>query len=202
MPLAALRHDDTPTPAFTPILVRPLDGSVVTDDAPAVTASPAPDTTCEDGGNAEPPVPSTPERRAGADAGTPEGPRPRLRLVDDFGPVHTELAALPEPAHWLRGVAIAVYEAATGARPATQVMRFVAPDVYDSIVRRSGRAARRGPLTRRPVRLRRVRAAVVPGHTSVVEGCVVVDDHRRVRVMAVRLEGLDGRWLLTACEIG
>ena len=133
---------------------------------------------------------------------TEEPPTRRLRLVDDFGPVHTDLAALPDPTVWLRGVAVAFFEAATGARPATQVMRFCAPEVFDSLVRRSGRAARRGHATRRPVRLHRVRAAALPGHSSVVEACAVIDDHTRVRAMAFRLEGLDGRWLVTACEIG
>ncbi|GAB48479.1 Rv3235 family protein [Mobilicoccus pelagius] len=182
MPLAATRpdDDDLDSPAFTPILVRPLG------DPSSPIPAPGPQGSYGSHG----------EKTVAAPA------PPRLRLVDDFGPVHTELAALPDPQRWLHGVALAVYEAATGARPATQVMRFLAPDVYDSIVRRSGRAARHGLVTRRPVRLRRVRASVVPGHTSVVEGCAVVDDHRRVRVMAVRLEGLDGRWLLTACEIG
>lgn len=134
--------------------------------------------------------------------GAPGSTGRRLRLVDDFGPVHTELSALPDPALWLRGVAVAVFEASTGARQVTQVMRFCSPEVYDSVVRRSGRAARRGGITRRPVRLRSVHACALPGHSSVVEACAVIDDHRRVRVLALRLEGLDGRWLVTACEMG
>lgn len=147
------------------------------------------------------PVPDEQDVAPGASE-VPEPPTRRLRLVDDFGPVHTDLASLPDPSSWLRGVAVAFFEAATGARPVTQVMRFCAPDVYDSLVRRSGRAARRGGATRRPVRLHRVRTAALPGHSSVVEACAVIDDHTRVRAMAFRLEGLDGRWLVTACEIG
>ncbi|GMA38992.1 Rv3235 family protein [Mobilicoccus caccae] len=145
-------------------------------------------------------------RAAGSEASTdhPREGAPTLRLVDDFGPIGTALSALPDPHDWTCRVAVALYEAAIGARPATQVMRWLGPHVYDSVVRRSGRAARRGGNTRRPIRLRRVRATVVTQteDTSIVEACAVLDDHQRVRVMALRLEGLDGRWLVTACEIG
>jgi hypothetical protein len=36
---------------------------------------------------------------------------------------------------------------------------------------------------------------------TVVEAVVVVDDGRRCRAMAVRLEGLDGRWCCTVLRI-
>ncbi len=131
--------------------------------------------------------------------------RPTLRLVDDFGPMCTALQDLPDARLWLEQVGLALYEAATGARPVTQVMRWLSPDVYDGVVRRTGRSARRGRPTRRPIRLRRVRvdAVSLPGEDAgVVEAAVVLDDHQRVRVMALRLEGFDGRWLVTACEVG
>ena len=35
-----------------------------------------------------------------------------------------------------------------------------------------------------------------------VEGCAVVVVHGRVRAVAVRLEGMDGRWRATAVEVG
>lgn len=174
-----------------PIRMRPLAQAVGTPPWPAARPgrSTRVDASAATAGNAS-------GRRSGTSR------RARLRLVDDFGPTHTDLSALPDAELWVRGVAVALYEAATGARPATQVMRWLAPDVHDSIVRRSGRAARRGGATRRPVRLRRVLVTVLPGHVSVVEASAVIDDHHRVRAMALRLEGLDGRWLVTACEIG
>lgn len=129
--------------------------------------------------------------------------RPHLRLVDDFGPAHTALLDLPDPAAWAARISVGLYEAAIGARPTTQVMRWLSPEVFDSVVRRSSRGVRRGPATRRPVRLRRVRICRSGNDTAgIVEVSVVLDDHRRVRAMAMRLEGLDGRWLVTALEIG
>ena len=172
------------------------------DDAPVARRSAFPPllvTTLDDVGlpSALPPVPESRPR-----PGDPPRSGAHLRLVDDFGPIATDLTALPDAGAWLTRAAVPLYEAATGARSAVQVMRWLAPHVHDSVVRRAGRAARRGGATRRPIRLRRVRVAVLPGHASVVEGCAVVDDHRRVRAMAVRLEGLDGRWLVTSLEIG
>ncbi|MFP5347666.1 MAG: Rv3235 family protein [Actinomycetes bacterium] len=37
---------------------------------------------------------------------------------------------------------------------------------------------------------------------GVVEGCGVVVQGDRVRAVAVRLEGMDGRWRATAVEVG
>ncbi|MDO5627524.1 MAG: Rv3235 family protein [Mobilicoccus sp.] len=130
---------------------------------------------------------------------------PRLRVVDDFGPVGTCATDLPDPHQWVSRIALALFEASVGARSATQVLRFLSPEVYDGVVRRSGRAARRGGAMRRPIRLRRVRVDMTPvadGSPALAEACAVIDDHQRVRAMALRLEGLDGRWVVTACEIG
>ena len=37
---------------------------------------------------------------------------------------------------------------------------------------------------------------------GVVEACALVSDGGRLRAVAVRMEGLDGRWRVTALEIG
>ena len=62
----------------------------------------------------------------------------------------------------------------------------------------------RHPLRGRPPpegrRVRRVR--VCEPADGIVEACAVVVSHGRVRALALRLEGLDGRWLVTALTIG
>ncbi len=59
---------------------------------------------------------------------------------------------------------------------------------------------RRAPGPRRPAIVRRVR--VCEPADGIVEACAVVVSHGRVRALAIRLEGLDGRWLVTALTIG
>lgn len=124
----------------------------------------------------------------------------RLALVDDFGPRHTPSAELPAPAGWAARMGVVILEAATGARPCPQVMRWCSGEVYDSLVRRSGRAVRRHRAARRPIRIRRVRVSEPDDGTAEVS--LVVEDQHRVRALALRLEGIDGRWVVTACEIG
>lgn len=111
----------------------------------------------------------------------------------------TSTAVLPPAGAVAARLALAAVEIAAGARPATQLMRHCSPRVFESLVRRQ--AHRAGRLTPRPpVILRRVRVCHVLD--GVVEATVIVSVARRVRPVAVRLEGLDGRWLLTALEMG
>lgn len=124
--------------------------------------------------------------------------RPRKRDTT-FDRQPTSTADLPQPGPFAARLAIAAIEVAAGARPATQLMRHCAPRVFESLVRRQ--AHRAGRSTARPhVVLRRVRVCHV--RDGVVEATVIVAVGRRVRPLAVRLEGLDGRWLMTALEIG
>jgi hypothetical protein len=124
------------------------------------------------------------------------GPRPRDTT---FERQPTATAQLPPADAFAARLAVAAVEVAAGARPATQLMRHCAPRVFESLVRRQ--AHRAGRLTRRPaVALRRVRVCHV--RDGVVEAAVIVVVARRVRPVAVRLEGLDGRWLVTALEMG
>lgn len=125
-------------------------------------------------------------------------PRPRPRDTT-FERQPTPTAQLPPADAFAARLAVAAVEVAAGARPATQLMRHCAPRVFESLVRRQ--AHRAGRLTRRPaVALRRVRVCHV--RDGVVEAAVIVVVARRVRPVAVRLEGLDGRWLVTALEMG
>lgn len=129
----------------------------------------------------------------------PQPPRRASRRDTTFDRQPTSTADLPDPAGLAGRLAVAAVEVGTGARPATQLMRHCAPGVFDSLVRRQ--AHRAGRTTRRPpVVLRRVRVCHV--RDGVVEAAVIVDVARRVRPVALRLEGLDRRWLLTALEMG
>jgi hypothetical protein len=143
-------------------------------------------------------------------------PRPLPGIVQDtlaielasdeslFGPQPTRRGDLPDPDQWAGHIAQAVVEVMTGSRPAPQVIRWLTPEVYAVVARRGALAARRaqGPH-RRPARratVRRVR--VCEPADGVAEAAVVVIDGPRVRALAMRLVGQDGRWRVDALQVG
>jgi hypothetical protein len=120
---------------------------------------------------------------------------------DDFGPQPTRSALLPDPAPLVPRLAQTVIEVVSGQRPAPQLIRHTAPSVYSVLARQAMVAGRRraGGAQRSPL-VRRVR--LCEPADGVVEACAVVVAHGRVRALAMRLEGLDGRWVVTALTIG
>ena len=118
----------------------------------------------------------------------------RSRLdEDDFGPQPTRSVLLPDPAPLVPRLAQTVIEVVSGQRPAPQLIRHTAPSVYSVLARQAMVAGRRrAPGAQRPPVVRRVR--LCEPADGVVEACAVVVAHGRVRALAMRLEGLDGRW--------
>lgn len=134
-------------------------------------------------------------------APTPVRPRRRPDPPEgDFGPVPTSTVHLPEVSGWAGRLAVALVEVARGGRSAMQVTRWLSPEVFDSMVRRQSRAIRRGRATRRPVGVRGTRVCHLAD--GVVEASVAVRDGPRVRAIGLRLEGQDGRWVITALDMG
>jgi hypothetical protein len=116
-----------------------------------------------------------------------------------FGPQATAREALPEPRAWAARLAQAVVEVLAGDRPATQLVRWTAEDVYDGIRRRAQtRRTQGGPSPR--AALSSVR--VCEPADGVVEACAVVRRGSRYHAVALRLQGLDGRWQCTALQLG
>ena len=129
--------------------------------------------------------------------------RPEEQDDEDFGPRATSSRELPDPAGACAALVQAIVEVLGGSRPSAQLARWLTADVYAALQRRAGLAARlrRGaaPVCRHPV-VRRVR--VCAPRDGVVEACAVVFEGDRVRAVALRIEGLDGRWRVTAAEVG
>lgn len=128
-----------------------------------------------------------------------------LRLVPPAQPGddtnRSARADLPEPRQWTGRLAQAVLEILAGQRQAAQLARFATLDVLDLLERSSGRLVRR--TTNAPVS----RPVVASVHVSepvdgVAEACVVMNTGMRRRAMALRLEGVDGRWQCTALQLG
>jgi hypothetical protein len=133
---------------------------------------------------------------------------------DFFGPQPTAARDLPDPQTWVAHLTQALVEVMSGTRPAPQVIRWTSPEVYAAVARRSAMAARRQAARQRsggaangtrtsPGRravVRRVR--VCEPADGVVEACAVVVDSGRVRALALRLVGVDRRWLVTELQVG
>lgn len=120
-----------------------------------------------------------------------------------FGPQATARADLPDPAGWARHLVGAVLECATGARPVGQLARWLDTGPREVVARqhriamRSARAGRR-TLERSTI----LKVHVCEPADGVAEASLVVHHDGRVRAVAARLSGVDGRWLVTALQIG
>jgi len=116
-----------------------------------------------------------------------------------FGPQPTFSSDLPEPNAWVRHLAQALVEVMSGARPAPQLIRWTTPEVYSVVARRHAASRRRAMVASRAT-VRRVR--ICEPADGVVEACAVVVDNGRVRALAMRLTGLDRRWVVSVLQVG
>ncbi|GED09771.1 Rv3235 family protein [Cellulosimicrobium cellulans] len=108
---------------------------------------------------------------------------------------------LPDPTPLCCAVVRAAVEVVRGERTVGQLARWVSPEIYETLARRS-RLVADGPrpTTTRPVTVRRARVLRIG--EGVAEGTVVVEDGDRVRAAAARLEARRGTWRVVALEIG
>ena len=117
-----------------------------------------------------------------------------------FGPQATGTADLPPAELWARKLIQATLEVCDGTRSADQLTRWLAPDVRERVARRGVLARRRA---RRPHRAPVIRAVLLCHPADgVCEVSAVVGAGGRVRALALRMSGVDGRWLVTALELG
>ena len=127
-----------------------------------------------------------------------------LRLVpdeeeaeaDEFDPVRTPRADLPPPGPRAEMLVRALLEVLAGDRPVTQLARWTTPKVYEQI---EGMLEPRGP---RPWAGTLRGVHVTEPADGVAEVAAIVRRGPRSGAVALRLEGLDGRWLVTAVQVG
>ena len=129
--------------------------------------------------------------------------------LDDFGPQPTRRAQLPEPRAWGGRLVQALVEVLAGDRPAGQLVRWTSSEVYDDVTALVPMPSRPRPGRRAlpPGAGLPARAAVRSVHVTepadgVAEVAATVTRGRRTTAVALRLEGLDGRWQCTALELG
>jgi hypothetical protein len=133
-------------------------------------------------------TPSTRRRRATRDG------------ADDFGPQRTSRAKLPEPKPWAGRLVQAIVEVTGGARPIGQLVRWTSTEVYDLVRRRCRFVMAVEPSMRTGAIVRSIH--VDEPADGVAEVCAVVQQGGRCRAIALRLEGVDGRWQCTALQVG
>lgn len=160
------------------------------------------------------PLPTHAQGRAEQQAlEAPRAPYVQDALAVDFttadeqllGPQPTRACDLPDPRQWAAHIAQALVEVMHGVRPPSQVMRWSTTEVYAVVARRGSRAARRAAYQRdrRPAHHTRVlRVRVCEPAEDVAEASVVLIDAGRVRALALRLAGRDGRWVVEALQVG
>lgn len=117
-----------------------------------------------------------------------------VRIVSDRG--------LPDARPWATQLTQGVLEVLSGDRPVTQLLRWTSQDVYDTLQRRMVVGAR----AHGQARVRR-RAAVRSVHVTrpdvgVAEVAATALREGRLQAIALRLEGINGRWQCTALELG
>ena len=145
------------------------------------------------------------DRSAGTTAGSRRKP-PRDIADDDAAPQQTPRAHLPEPTPWGGRLVQGILEVLSGVRPISQLVRWTTADVYDSILTRAQHRSQIMSELRQtgPQRFAEVvRSVHVSEPTDgIAEVCAIVQQGPRCRAIALRLEGIDGRWQCTALQIG
>lgn len=108
----------------------------------------------------------------------------------------TETIALPAPRLAAARLVPALLEVLAGDRPARQLCRVTAPALLADLERRTlRRHSRTCPASLRSLH-------VCEPVSGVAEVAAVVQRGQRVSALALRMEGLDGRWLVTALQVG
>jgi hypothetical protein len=134
-----------------------------------------------------------------------------LRLVPPAGGPGTETGdrshapadvQLPDAKAWTHRLAQAIVEVLAGARSAAQLSPFASLEVLEHLERVVGRLGGRS-TNGQPVRRPTVASLrVCEPRPGVVEAAAVVATGGRRRAVALRLEGVNGRWRCTALQIG
>lgn len=123
--------------------------------------------------------------------------------IDLFDRQPTPASELPDPTATVLQLAQAIVDVLFGRRALTQLNAWATPEVLDQLrlaqcVMASRPAAQRmGWRSPRVVRVR-----VTTPASGVVEASAVVSASPRTRALALRLEGLDGKWCCTAMQVG
>jgi len=126
-----------------------------------------------------------------------------VQLEEYFAPQRTSTADLPSPEMFVRNAARGFFEVHAGVREVEQLARWMTEEVYRTVAVHAALARRarsaRGTAPRDVHEVRSVR--LCSPADGVVEAAVTGTARDRTRVLAMRIEGRDGRWRVTACSM-
>jgi hypothetical protein len=97
-------------------------------------------------------------------------------------------------------VAKAALEIALGANGIDQLARWITPTLRTTLLRQQSLSRRAGYTSRGRVSVARVRLCRVSA--TAVEAAVVATEGEIAHALALRLEAVSGRWLVTALDVG
>ncbi|SJN31080.1 hypothetical protein FM104_07255 [Microbacterium esteraromaticum] len=125
-------------------------------------------------------------------------------LSEYFAPQPTPASQLPDPVPLLRSLTQGVLEVLAGVREVDQLARWFSEDAFRVLVTRANLSARarsaRGIAPARPnFQILSIRESAPAD--GVIEAAIVVAGPGRTRAVAVRLEGLDGRWRASSLAV-
>jgi hypothetical protein len=147
-----------------------------------------------------------PVRERGASKSGRRQPRTSdAELGQLFGPEPTPRAALPDPRPRAAAAVRVLLEVLCGDRPTRQIAGLVSPAVLERLERRHPDRFRAEP---RHCQLRSLHVSEPADCVAEVAAVVFVPSTRRgstrerCRAVALRLEGSDGRWTVTALTVG
>jgi|AACY02.15.fsa_nt_gi hypothetical protein len=109
-----------------------------------------------------------------------------------FAPKPTSPEFLPEPTKFTLAYLVSVIEVILGKRQLRQIARNTHRFVFDSI------ASQIGKFPELPKIQRIYRSYPIEG---VIEVVATLKFNRRIRALAMRFEGVDGRWLCTELDL-
>lgn len=119
---------------------------------------------------------------------------PDQSYAPDFGVRHTPSQALPDIDRTAHVLGRALIESLTGLRPTAQLLQHCSPPVHAGLLERT-------PLPGAgPARLQSVH--VSHPADGIAEVAMIFRRGDRARAIAFRLAGIDGRWRITALQIG
>lgn len=105
----------------------------------------------------------------------------------------------PEPSRWAAAMIVATLETLHGARTPGQLRRWLSPPVHAAVAARAA-CITRSTATPPRILIRSIHATEVD--TGRVEAAAVVEVAGRCRAIALQMRTYDGRWRVTALEIG
>jgi len=131
---------------------------------------------------------------------TPVAPVAPLTPQRAIPAAYVKRGPLGDPTPLVCTVAKAALEIALGANGIDQLARWITPTLRTTLLRQQSLSRRAGYSARGRVSVARVRLCRVSA--TAVEAAVVATEGDMAHALALRLEAVSGRWLVTALDVG